>query len=624
VSLLLAGLAWCAGAAAEEPAESPHGDLTISCAECHSSADWAPLSSPLPFDHADTGFPLQGMHAASDCMTCHESLVLGDIGSACADCHVDPHAGELGFDCERCHGTLSRDPRFGLEAFHDTTLFPLTGAHRALECGACHRETPPFEYQLTPLECFACHADDYRTATPDHPAAGFSVDCETCHRTDAWRPADIVASGFDHDPFFPLRGAHAPLDCLDCHDAGWTGLDGECFACHGEDYEAARDPDHVVLALSMACEACHSTESWEGATQIDHDAFFPLRGVHRIVACDACHAEGFAGTPRDCVACHLEDYESAADPDHRAGGFALACEDCHGEDSWQVAAIDHDPFFPLRGGHRPLDCADCHDQGFGDTPDECYGCHAADYVGSSNPDHRAAGFPTGCEACHGDSRWEDGVFDHSFFPHVGGHAGLQCEDCHDERYAGNDRRCVACHADDYGATDAPDHAASGYPTACELCHDIFSWESPEVDHAAFPLIQGHGGLECSDCHDPDGFDGTSTECFACHADDYDSAVEPDHSDGFPLTCEDCHGIRGWLPSNFDHDAYYYPIYVSTHADVWETCATCHPDPGDFAFVECLDCHTHNQRDTDASHEGVEDYQYDSQHCLMCHFVPLPR
>jgi hypothetical protein len=353
---------------------------------------------------------------------------------------------------------------------------------------------------------------------------------------------------------------------------------------------------------------------------VDHNAFFPLDGVHAVLPCDACHAERYGGTPRDCAPCHAPDYAAAADPDHAALGLDLACEACHGESTWQVTALDHDPFFPLLGAHAGLPCEACHGAGFDGTSDECYACHAAEFAAARNPNHVLAGFEVECEACHTSRAWAGATFDHSFFPHEGGHRGLECTDCHRDRYEGNDRECVACHLADYRSAE-PDHEEAGFPRACELCHDIFGWRGAPFDHSAFPLREGHAGLECFDCHRPDGFEGAPTDCFSCHEDDYNGVTDPDHRGaGFPIFCEDCHKLRDWQETSFEHDGQYFPIYSGSHADVWDTCATCHLDPQDFGFFECLLCHQHNQRDTDADHKRVEGYKYESEACLRCHAI----
>jgi hypothetical protein len=683
---------WSAGALAgaatplaAQSFDNPHGDLSISCGECHTTEGWTPLLSDPGFDHAATGFPLDAGHRRVQCASCHAVLEFAQVGSACADCHLDPHLGELGFACGDCHDTSGWDPRARLGVLHDAT-FPLTGAHRSADCAACHAEDPPFEFQLTPTDCFLCHVEDYRSADLDHVALGFPTTCENCHTTDAFSPAtvDVV----DHDLFFPLRGAHAVLDCSDCHAGGFGGTPSDCFACHADDYNSTRDPDHVALGFPTMCEVCHGTTTWEGASEVDHNQFFPLNGVHAVLDCESCHAGGFEGTPTDCFACHQEDYNATTDPNHAAQGFSTDCEGCHNESNWNdVDDIDHEAFFPLRGAHRTLDCESCHAGGFAGTPTDCYECHREDYEGTDDPDHMDAGFPTDCEQCHSETSWEGATADHSFFPLTGAHAPLDCESCHANGFEGTPTDCAACHIDDYNNTTDPDHEDAGFPTTCEDCHTTEGWDGAEIDHTFWPLTGAHAPLDCESCH-AEGFPGTPTDCAACHLDDYNNTTDPDHQDagfpttcedchttanwdsdfdhdfwpltgqhqtldceechaegfpgtptecsgchlddynnttdpdhqaaGFPTTCEDCHNTNDWEDADFNHDQMYFPIYSGSHEGEWQECADCHVVPNDFGVFECIFCHEHNQADMDDEHEDVGGYMYESQACFNCH------
>ncbi len=608
-----------ATSAAAPTIENPHGELSVACSDCHSTDGWKPLRSPLLFDHSAMGFEPDLGHRTVDCMSCHRELKFSNVGTACADCHIDPHQGELGFACDDCHEASSWDPRTDFELFHDATLFPLTGAHEFVDCAACHTENPPFEFQLTPTDCFLCHVDDYTSAELDHLALGFPTTCELCHGTDAFSPATLEGGDFDHDSFFPLRGAHQVLGCGACHTGGFGGTPTDCFACHADDYNSTTDPNHVALGFPTMCESCHSTTMWEGAVEVDHDSFFPLNGVHAVLDCQECHADGFDGTPTDCFACHAADYNGTTDPNHAAAGFGTQCEDCHTESSWEGAAVDHDAFFPLTGAHAPLDCSECHADGFDGTPTDCFACHAADYNGTDDPDHQASGFGTMCEECHGTSTWEGAVVDHAaFFPLTGAHVPLDCSACHAEGFDGTPTDCASCHLDDYNATTDPDHQQAGFPTMCEDCHSTSGWEGAVLDHSFFQLTGAHAPLDCDACHS-EGFDNTPTECVGCHLDDYNGTNDPDHqAAGFPTTCEDCHNTSDWDDAEFDHDGMFFPIYSGNHAGEWDDCTDCHVDPGDFGVFECIFCHEHNQQDTDEDHDEVDGYVYESTACLSCH------
>jgi len=459
--------------------EQPHGALSLDCASCHTAEAWSPLLSPLPFDHAATGFRLEGAHAVRDCRHCHQSLVFSHVGTACADCHADPHRGELGFLCEACHTASTWSSQREMLERHARTLFPLLGQHATVDCDACHRNQQPHEYALTPLECEGCHQAAFDAAvSPDHVRAGFARRCEDCHLTFArsWRQ-----TSYRHPASYPLEGAHAGASCDGCHSRTFAGTPHECSGCHLADYDAARNPDHRAAGLSTACESCHSPRGWRPASGFDHDLTrFPLTGAHRAAVCVACHGDGrYVGTPTDCVACHRSDYDQTRDPNHGAAGFPTSCEGCHSTDAWRPAAnIDHDRTrFPLTGAHRGLDCSACHQGGFAGTPTDCVACHREDYNRTSSPNHAAAGFPTTCDACHSTSGWRPASFDHNrYFPiYSGAHSGVWsgCDTCHTNPGNFGAFSCTNCHEHSRSRMDDKHDDVRGYSydsQACYRCH----------------------------------------------------------------------------------------------------------------------------------------------------------
>ncbi len=441
------------GAVTADPLEgqdNPHGELDADCSACHSTEGWTPLRDEPDFEHADSRFELVQGHAEVPCLSCHQSLVFAHVASACVDCHRDPHRGELGYGCEACHTPSGWDNRRSIFDIHGSTLFPLTGVHATLDCASCHQASPPFEYSLTPTDCFSCHREDYRRADPDHVAAGFPTECQLCHNTLEWDDAEFEGGfGFDHSALFQLTGAHLGLDCGDCHLSGFSGTSGECVSCHRAEYDATSDPPHRQAGIGTQCETCHGTSRWEGAV-LDHP--FELVGAHRALDCQDCHInEVFAGTPTDCVGCHRADYNATSNPNHAQAGFGTDCEDCHGTSTWLGAEVNHDAFFPLTGSHRTLDCESCHVGGvFAGTPTDCFSCHREDWEGTSDPNHVAAGFPSDCELCHNTNAWEDAQeVSHSFPIYSGDHrqgaAWTTCSDCHPNQnnFAAFD--CLACH-----------------------------------------------------------------------------------------------------------------------------------------------------------------------------------
>jgi len=162
---------------------NPHGDdvhvsaAPSGCESCHLTATW----STMRYDHAITGFTLDGGHGRIGCAACHTVTAAAngtrlprfDAASTwCADCHEDIHAGQFAAvihvnhvsrrttDCARCHVTTdwlaerfdhSRDSRY-----------PLDGAHARVRCEGCHRSAEVagrsvVRYRPLDTRCESCH-----------------------------------------------------------------------------------------------------------------------------------------------------------------------------------------------------------------------------------------------------------------------------------------------------------------------------------------------------------------------------------------------------------------------------------------------------------------------------------
>ena len=86
-------------------------------------------------------------------------------------------------------------------------------------------------------------------------------------------------------------------------------------------------------------------------------------------------------------------------------------------------------------------------------------------------------FPTTCESCHKYSapNWKDAGFNHNVtttFALGGAHVTAPCNACHvNNVFKGTPRDCYGCHKTDFQNSKNPPHAASGFPTACDSCHE---------------------------------------------------------------------------------------------------------------------------------------------------------
>jgi hypothetical protein len=587
-----------------------------SCNECHSTADWQ-----TDFNHNSTGFPLTGAHVGPSCAQCHTGGPFAQTSDECVSCHTtdydnaqEPaHAGQYPTTCADCHNTAAWDQA----AFsHGQTGFPLTGAHMQANCAQCHAGG---EFVGTESACFSCHETEYNdTDDPAHAQAGFNTSCELCHSTVNWEGAQ-----YDHNQTgFPLTGAHAPLNCIQCHASGeYSGRSPECISCHQSDYNGVSDPNHAASGFPQACQTCHTTVSWADATYDHNLSSFQLTGAHQTANCSQCHVTGYTGTPDECVDCHIADYTGATNPDHNLPTFSHACESCHSTQTWDGASFDHSlSDFPLTGAHVSASCTQCHTGGqYNGLSTACVSCHQTDFNGTSNPDHGDAGFGTTCNSCHTTSNWNSN-YNHSQtgFPLTGAHLGQSCNTCHTGgSYSNQSSECVTCHLADYNGATNPSH--SGYPTTCQQCHSTTNWDGASFDHSLsdFPLTGAHVSASCTQCHTGGQYSGTPTDCFFCHQTDYNSAL-PDHNDGYPNSCTDCHTTQDWN-SNFNHDTQYFPIYTGRHRNEWNLCNECHTTSGVFTTYSCIACHEHsNRNEVDGHHDDVQDYTYTPTSCYECH------
>lgn len=594
------------------------GQFANACETCHSPDGWA-MTAKMEAHHQSTRFPLVGVHARLDCQACHANGQYTNLALECSGCHlgqyltvVTPDHAAAGFphDCNQCH-TATTTGWQGATFEHSET-FPLTQGHAVSDCNRCHAQG----YGNTGTACYPCHTADYEEAAdPNHVASEFPQDCATCHTSAGWSPAT-----FDHNlSRFPLTGAHVSTDCAACHvDGRYTGTTTDCNGCHAADYQATTNPNHAASSFPSDCAQCHTTTAWRPA-EFDHNlARFPLTGAHLSTDCAQCHVDGqYTGTTTVCVGCHAANYDGSANPPHVAGQFPLECEQCHGTQTWQPSIFNHTATnFPLTGRHVTALCTDCHVAGqWAGTAGDCYSCHRTEYEGTAAPDHEAGDYPHHCNVCHSTDGWTPAVFDHNntAFPLTGAHVTATCTQCHvNEQYAGTPTACFACHEAEYRETNAPDHEAQQFPQDCAICHSTAAWQPSTFDHSQsdFPLTGRHVQVNCTECHVGGQYNGTPTDCWACHESEYQSADEHAAS-GYPHECAMCHSTNGWEPSTFDHDQSDFPL---TGRHVAVNCAECHiGGVYDGTPTDCWSCHQQDYQDAD-DHVS-NNYPHD---CTLCH------
>lgn len=467
------------------------------------------------------------------CDSCHQPFSKDRQDTLCRNCHEDVDAdivNETGLhgrsraretECRHCHTDHKGRDRDIVQLDsgtldHESTDYPLRGAHTTASCGACHVDGD--KYRDAPVLCSACHeADDIHSGT-------LGDQCADCHTEGSWQRTD-----FDHDNTdFVLREKHAELECNSCHiNEQYKDTVTQCHGCHSlNDVHAGR--------YGNKCGDCHTEEDWT-QSRFDHrrDTRYPLTGRHRREPCDACHTGELyrEKLKTDCIACHRND-------DEHSGRYGNKCGSCHTNEDWQKAKYDHNSKteYPLRGKHEDVACTACHrgDVYSENLKTDCYSCHVTDDVHKGQEGQL-------CHQCHDEHGWSERIrFEHDMadFPLIGLHAATPCEECHiNARFKTAATECHACHqsGDVHEQQLGPD---------CERCHNPNGWSLWEFEHdllTDFPLDGAHEGIDCLLCHDSPAAHGVqqSASCADCHRQD-------DVHDGqFGRNCERCHNTESF-------------------------------------------------------------------------------
>jgi len=130
------------------------GRFGMDCAACHTPFDWEEVT----FDHNRSNFPLDGAHIDVACETCHTSGQFAGLSTQCVACHADPdfHLGAFNTNCAECHSTASWIPaRFNLAHPEPRVDEEGTGInHGRTTCRTCHPAT------VRSFTCLTCHSDN--------------------------------------------------------------------------------------------------------------------------------------------------------------------------------------------------------------------------------------------------------------------------------------------------------------------------------------------------------------------------------------------------------------------------------------------------------------------------------
>jgi hypothetical protein len=585
----------------------------------------------------------------------------GAIPAAQQQTTRNPH-GPLTIPCENCHTAAGWRPIRAVPEFdHNKTAYPLRGMHEKVACTLCHVK-PVFTN--VGKNCADCHADIHRRQ--------FGPNCAQCHTVQGWDVATQTLK--DHQNRFPLLGAHAAVDCSECHKGAATGiyfgLPTQCDSCHLKDWQNTTNPPHKAnpsVFPSSNCQGCHSFDSWLGA-KFDHSSTgFQLTNGHANVPCASCHINNNYNlqiAPTDCgnSGCHLSTWQQTTNPPHPKAGPVFAasnCVTCHSSTvSWSIVTFDHSSTgFQLTNGHANVPCASCHinnNYTLTIAPTDCgnSGCHLTKWQQTTTPVHSTSGpafAAANCANCHTTQGWDAASFDHSItgFTLVGTHATTPCASCHvNNNYSltSANTDCMSCHQSAWNSTqtlggNVPNHVASNFPStaaACSTCHTITTWADGKFDHSTtgFALTNSHqmspaGKVTaCTQCHIGGNYNLAiqPTDCgnSGCHLATWQQTNNPTHpaaGAAFAASnCSGCHNTTSWTTATFDHSSTGFQL-TNGHANV--PCASCHINNNynlQIAPTDCgnAGCHLSKWQQTNNPVHSTSGAAFAAANCANCH------
>lgn len=477
--------------------KNPHRKLIgETCDSCHNNFAW----KSEKFDHAKTGYLLEGKHISISCEKCHTKGINKALPHQCEGCHLSmPHPKDKSAYavCSQCHTSKSWKI---LNYDHRASGYKLIGKHKVLFCDKCHTEKQAL-HNLN-KQCKFCHKDIHQN--------NFGINCEICHNEKDWK---LIS--FDHSKTkFILEFKHISLKCTQCHLLPEYRLLGvECKNCHNDVHKSV---------LGQNCQRCHTVQSWQ-IKSFDHARTkFPLKDKHSEIECKACHKNWQAKLDIKCRSCHKNPHDAQLE---------LKCEDCHQpENLWTVLEYRHKEKYLFKF-HNIQPCIKCHLQKkFLDLSANCINCHSDYHKGALGQD---------CYHCHRLASWKVNRFNHdeSGFPLMGAHLALDCGDCHRDlitfRIVPRPNNCISCHEKDY-RTAPFQHSVSGAGISCQECHLQDKWK---FAHSPFWFnIQTgrHAGIFCKVCHKvPNNYlNYTCHECHSGHAGDNGGRCLDCHPSGF--------------------------------------------------------------------------------------------
>jgi len=210
-------------------------------------------------------------------------------------------------------------------------------------------------------------------------------------------------------------------------------------------------------------------------------------------------------------------------------------------------------------------------------------------------------------------------------------AETDCDNCHlPFKKKGQDELCLKCHKEEAKdlQTGTGFHGRIKDRQSCGSCHTDHKGRAAKVvildekkfdhDQTNFALKDSHTKIECAKCHvsTPGAprmkYRDAGKTCYACHRKDDEG--KGGHKGTLGDKCEQCHTIKKWKDTFFDHDKTHFPLR-NAHADPKVECKDCHAN-NHFKNtpVDCYSCH---KKDDDDPKKHAHHGRYGAK-CESCH------
>ena len=420
------------GAAPGRSLSDPAG---ADCETCHRPVSWTAVT----WNHgAATGMPLSPAHRTLGCDSCHTNRRFDAGSPSCYSCHAkdyqattQPNHAAAGFPtpCEVCHKPSHTS--FTQASFHHNAYFPLAACTPRRRARPATRTTSTRARRATASG--ATGPTTTARANPNHAAAGFPTTCESCHRpTDAsWKATFNHSARSRWSGCTRRRPARRATRTTSTRARRATASAATARTTTAPRARTTRRPASRRRASRATGHGHELARAPSTTTRSSRSSACtrrrPARRATRTTSTRARRATASAATARTTSARRAR---TTRRPDsRRRASRATAPRRRPGR---RVSTTTGSSCWPG---------AICRHRAVRATGTTSTGARRASAIRATrrsttrttNPNHRAAGFPTTCETCHRntDTSWNQGRFNHTWFPITSGrHAGRACAACH--------------------------------------------------------------------------------------------------------------------------------------------------------------------------------------------------